>query len=65
MKFDCVKVTGKIDYVRSVTPKNGGYTATVSIDGAVIPKLQMTNKLYEELEVGENGLFAFKGVEKI
>ena len=54
MKFDCVKVTGKIDYVRSVTPKSGGYTATVSIDGAVIPKLQMTNKLYEELDVGEN-----------
>ena len=54
MKFDCVKVTGKVDYVRSVTSMNGGYKANVSIDGSVIPNLQMTNKLYEELETGEN-----------
>lgn len=54
MKFDCVKVTGKVDYVRSVTPMNGGYKADVSINGSVIPKLQMTTKLYEELEAGED-----------
>jgi len=61
MKFDCVKVSGKIDYVRSVDRMNGGHKAKVSIDGAVIPNLQVSNKLYEELEVGENvtlyGLF--------
>ncbi|WWL45125.1 hypothetical protein V5O39_04010 [Pseudomonas parakoreensis] len=61
MKFDCVKVSGKVDYVRSVDRMNGGHKATVSIDGAVIPNLQVSNKLYEELEVGESvtlyGLF--------
>lgn len=54
MKFDCLKVSGKLDYVRSETSMPGGFKANVSIDGAVIPNLQMTNKLYEELEVGEN-----------
>lgn len=54
MKFDCAKVSGKLDYVRSVIPMKGGYKATVSIDGSVIPNLQLTSKLYEELEVGEN-----------
>lgn len=53
MKFDCLKVSGNLDYIRSEVPTNGGYTAKVSIDGAVIPNLQITNKLYEELEVGE------------
>ncbi|MGY2275953.1 hypothetical protein ACW9IW_32325, partial [Pseudomonas azotoformans] len=61
MKFDCVKVSGKVDYVRSVDRMNGGHKAKVSIDGAVIPNLQVSNKLYEELEVGESvtlyGLF--------
>ena len=33
---------------------SGGYKANVSINGAVIPKLQLTNKFYEELEAGEN-----------
>lgn len=54
MKFDCLKVAGKVDYIRSVVPMNGGYKATVSIDGAVIPNLQLTNKIYDELEVGED-----------
>lgn len=54
MKFDCVKVSGKVDYIRSVDPSNGGYKATVSIDGAVIPNLAMSNKLYEELDEGDN-----------
>lgn len=53
MKFDCAKISGKIDYVRSVTPMGSGYKATVSVDGAVIPNLQLSNKLFEELEVGE------------
>lgn len=61
MKFDCVKVSGKVDYVRSVDRMNGGHKAKVSIDGAVIPNLQVSNKLYEELEAGESvtlyGLF--------
>lgn len=61
MKFDCLKVSGKLDYVRAETSMSGGFQANVSIDGAVIPNLKMTNKLYEELEVGENvtlyGLF--------
>lgn len=61
MKFDCVKVSGKVDYIRSVNRINGAHKAKVSIDGAVIPNLQVLNKFYEELEVGENvtlyGLF--------
>lgn len=65
MKFDCAKVSGKIDYVRSATPMSGGYKATVSIDGAVIPNLKLTNKLYEELEIGEQvtlyGIFKKSG----
>ncbi|MCQ9391411.1 hypothetical protein NRB14_07355 [Pseudomonas viridiflava] len=54
MKFDCVKFAGKVDYVRSVNTINGGHKILVSIDGAVIPNLQVSNKLYEELEAGEN-----------
>lgn len=54
MKFDCVKVSGKVDYVRSAERISGGYRAKVCIDGAVIPKVQLTTKFYEELEVGEN-----------
>ncbi|MFP3516399.1 hypothetical protein SB766_09385 [Pseudomonas sp. SIMBA_077] len=53
MKFDCVKFAGKVDYVRSVNLINGGHKILVSIDGAVIPNLQVSNKLYEELEAGE------------
>ena len=54
MKFDCVKFSGKVDYVRHTDRISGGYKANVSINGAVIPKLQLTNKFYEELEAGEN-----------
>lgn len=54
MKFDCAKVSGKVDYVRSVSRMDGGYKATVSIDGAVIPELKMSHKIYEELEAGES-----------
>lgn len=61
MNFDCVKVSGKVDYVRSVSRMNGAHKAKVSIDGSVIPNLQVSNKFYEELEVGESvtlyGLF--------
>lgn len=53
MKFDCVKFSGKVDYVRFVNTINGGHKILVSIDGAVIPNLQVSNKLYEELEAGE------------
>lgn len=54
MKFDCVKVSGKLDFIRSVDPMNGGYKVKVSIEDAVIPNLQVSKKLYEELEVGES-----------
>jgi len=54
MKFDCVKVSGTLDYVRSVMPMNGGYKAKISIDGSIIPNLTLTNKIYEELEVGQS-----------
>ncbi|MNJ40373.1 hypothetical protein D3C77_352670 [compost metagenome] len=61
MKFDCAKITGKLDHVGSVSRMDGGFTASVKIDGAVIPKLKMASRLYEELNVGENvtlyGLF--------
>jgi len=54
MKFDCVKVAGKIDYIRSVNPlPGGGYKAKISVDDAVIPNLKMSSKIYEELEAGE------------
>ncbi|MBD8617257.1 hypothetical protein IFT69_26510 [Pseudomonas putida] len=53
MKFDCVKVSGTVDSVRSVYPMNGGYKGTVSIDGSVIPNFAMSSELYEELGVGE------------
>ncbi|MGR6495941.1 hypothetical protein IYR97_02855 [Pseudomonas fulva] len=53
MKFDCVKFSGKVDYVRSVNPISGGHKIKVSVDGAVIPNLQVSNKLYEELEAGQ------------
>lgn len=68
MKFDCVKFSGKVDYVRHTDRISGGYKANVSINGAVIPKLQLTNKLYDELEAGENvtlyGVFKNKRKKK-
>ena len=56
MKFDCVKFSGKVDYVRHTDRISGGYKANVSINGAVIPKLQLTNKFYEELYAERNRL---------
>lgn len=61
MKFDCAKISGKIDKIGSVNRTDGGYNASVSIDSQVIPKMQMSRKIYEELNVGESvtlyGLF--------
>lgn len=54
MKFDCLKVAGKLDSVHVICPMNGGYKATLSIDSVRIPNVQLTNKIYEELEEGEN-----------
>ncbi|QXG47480.1 hypothetical protein [Pseudomonas viridiflava] len=54
MKFDCVKFSGKVDYVRSVNTISGGHKIKISLDGAVIPNLQISNKLYEELEANES-----------
>ena len=54
MKFDCAKFSGKIDEVSFVRPIRGGYKLTLKIDGAVIPNLTISNKFYEELEVGES-----------
>lgn len=61
MKFDCLKVSGKLDFVHVISPMKGGYRTTISIDGVKIPNVQLTNKFYEELDAGENvtlyGLF--------
>lgn len=53
MKFDCVKFTGKIEYVRLMNSLSGGQKVKVSLNGSVIPNLQVSNKLYEELADGE------------
>jgi hypothetical protein len=54
MKFDCLKVSGKLDFVHVVQPMSNGYKTTISIDGVKIPNVQLTNTFYEELEAGED-----------
>jgi hypothetical protein len=62
MKFDCIKVSGKVDYVQVQRPMNGGYDVIMCIDGNVIPNVQLSNKLYEEIDVGED--ITFYGIFK-
>jgi hypothetical protein len=54
MKFDCVKVSGKLDFVHLVSPIKNGYLATISLGGVAIPNAMLPSALYEELDAGEN-----------
>ncbi|MBD8791027.1 hypothetical protein IFR09_11655 [Pseudomonas syringae] len=54
MKFDCARVSGKVDEVRNVSSINGGYTMSMVIDGAIIPNMKMAKNFYEDLEIGQN-----------
>jgi hypothetical protein len=54
MKFDCVKVSGRVDAVRNVISVGNYYKGTIVVDGESIPNVQITNKFYEELNAGEN-----------
>ncbi|WP_342214331.1 hypothetical protein [Pseudomonas sp. CFBP 8771] len=54
IKFDCAKVSGKLDYVKVTNRMNKGIKATVSLDGQKIPNIQMETEFFEELNEGDN-----------
>lgn len=54
IKFDCAKVSGKLDYVKVTDRMSKGLKATVSLDGHKIPNLQMEAEFYEELNDGDD-----------
>jgi len=54
MKFDCVKVSGRVDAVRNIISIGNYYKGTIVVDGEPIPNVQLTNQFYEELNAGEN-----------
>lgn len=60
-KFDCVKVTGKVDYIKINSDHGDSYKSVISIDGQVLPNLTLSKKMYEEMEARETvtlyGLF--------
>jgi len=51
--FDCVKVAGKLDYVKVNSDHGDSYKATISIDGQVLPNLTLSKKMYEEIDAGQ------------
>ncbi|MDR8364208.1 hypothetical protein [Pseudomonas sp. JL3] len=53
LNFDCVKVAGKVDYVKVSSDHGDSYKAIVSIDGQVLPNLTLPKKMYEEIDAGE------------
>ncbi|KAF0251855.1 hypothetical protein GN299_26520 [Pseudomonas putida] len=53
IKFDCTKVSGKVDYVKVVNQMSKGVRANVSLDGHVIPNMQMETEFFEELDAGD------------
>lgn len=54
IKFDCAKVSGKLDYVKVTDRMSKGLKATVSLDGQKIPNIQMETEFFEELNEGDN-----------
>ncbi|HDS1047400.1 MULTISPECIES: hypothetical protein [Pseudomonas] len=54
IKFDCAKVSGKLDYVRVTDRMSKGLKATISLDGQKIPNIQMETEFYEELNEGDD-----------
>lgn len=54
IKFDCAKVSGKLDYVDVTYRMSKGLKATVSLDGHKIPNIQMETEFYEDLNAGDN-----------
>lgn len=60
-KFDCVKVSGKLDYVKVKSDHGDSYKSVISMDGQVLPNLTLSKKMYEEIDAGETvtlyGLF--------
>lgn len=54
IKFDCAKVSGKLDYVKVTDRMSKGLKATVSLDGQKIPNIQMETEFYEELNEGDD-----------
>ncbi|MBH3382058.1 MULTISPECIES: hypothetical protein [Pseudomonas] len=54
IKFDCAKVSGKLDYVRVTDRMSKGLKATIGLDGQKIPNIQMETEFYEELNEGDD-----------
>jgi hypothetical protein len=54
IKFDCAKVSGKLDYVKVTNRMSKGLKTIVSIDGNKIPNIQMETEFFEELNEGDN-----------
>lgn len=53
IKFDCTKVSGKIDSITITKQITRGYITTISIDGHKIPNIQIDPTFYESLNTGD------------
>lgn len=53
IKFDCTKVTGKIDSVRVTERMTKGYKTLITLDGNKLPNIQMESDFFEELNSGD------------
>lgn len=51
IKFDCAKVSGKLDYVKVTDRMSKGLKATVSLDGQKIPNKAIFNHRRQELRL--------------
>lgn len=53
IKFDCTKVTGKIDSVKVTDRMTKGYKTLIIVDGNNLPNIQMESDFFEELNSGD------------
>lgn len=53
IKFDCTKVTGKIDSVKVTDHMTKGYKTLITVDGNKLPNIQMESDFFEELNSGD------------
>ena len=53
IKFDCTKVSGKIDSVKVTGRMTKGYKTLITLNGSKLPNIQMEPEFFEELNPGE------------
>lgn len=53
IKFDCTKVSGKIDSVKVTGRMTKGYKTLITLNGSKLPNIQMEPEFFEELNPGD------------